>query len=87
MKRNLVGKILCKIKIFVQDFIPIRTALSCLELSRFQIGQRRSSSAFSFRCLDHKYLVLKIFLLQRFLHNVVVESVSPNTVRAFLGVL
>ena len=27
MKRNLVGKILDKIKIFVQDFVPIRTAL------------------------------------------------------------
>ena len=28
MKRNLVGKILGKIKIFVQDFVPIRTALT-----------------------------------------------------------
>ena len=28
MKRNLVGKMLGKIKIFVQDFVPIRTALS-----------------------------------------------------------
>ena len=27
MKRNLVGKILGKIKIFVQDFVPIRTAV------------------------------------------------------------
>ena len=27
MKRNLVGKIFGKIKIFVQDFVPIRTAL------------------------------------------------------------
>ena len=27
MKRNLVGKILGKIKIFVQDLVPIRTAL------------------------------------------------------------
>ena len=27
VKRNLVGKILGKIKIFVQDFVPIRTAL------------------------------------------------------------
>ena len=27
MKRNLVGEILGKIKIFVQDFVPIRTAL------------------------------------------------------------
>ena len=28
MKRNLVGKILGKIKIFVQDFVPIRNALN-----------------------------------------------------------
>ena len=28
MKRNLVGKSLGKIKIFVQDFVPIRTALT-----------------------------------------------------------
>ena len=27
MKRNLVGKFLRKIKIFVQDFVPIRTAM------------------------------------------------------------
>ena len=27
MKRNLVGKIFGKTKIFVQDFVPIRTAL------------------------------------------------------------
>ena len=33
MKRNLVGKILGKIKIFVQDFVPIRTAISVLRLS------------------------------------------------------
>ena len=32
MKRNLVGKILGKIKIFVQDFVPIRTALNGLFL-------------------------------------------------------
>ena len=31
MKRNLVGKILGKIKIFVQDFVPIRTALTELK--------------------------------------------------------
>ena len=30
MKRNLVGTILGKIKIFVQDFVPIRTALGPL---------------------------------------------------------
>ena len=32
MKRNLVGKILGKIKIFVQDFVPIRTALRARNL-------------------------------------------------------
>ncbi|CAM9806479.1 unnamed protein product, partial [Ascophyllum nodosum] len=40
-----------------------------------------------FRCLDRDYLVLKTFLLERFLHDFVFESVSPNTVRDFLGVL
>ena len=34
MKRNLVGKILGKIKIFVQDFVPIRTALRGGEMSK-----------------------------------------------------
>ena len=32
MKRNLVGKILGKIKIFVQDFVPIRTALNKVKI-------------------------------------------------------
>ena len=31
MKRNLVGKILGKIKIFVQDFVPIITALAIFD--------------------------------------------------------
>ncbi|CAM9842153.1 unnamed protein product, partial [Choristocarpus tenellus] len=39
------------------------------------------------RCLDRDYLVLKTFLLERFLHDFVFESISPNTVRDFLGVL
>ena len=34
MKRNLVGKILGKIKIFVQDFVPIRTALRGVKVFR-----------------------------------------------------
>ena len=34
MKRNLVGKILGKIKIFVQDFVPIRTALMGEKMSK-----------------------------------------------------
>ncbi|CAN0361557.1 unnamed protein product, partial [Phaeothamnion confervicola] len=40
-----------------------------------------------FRCLDRDYLVLKCFLLERFLHDLVFESLSPDTVREFLGVL
>ena len=36
MKRNLVGKILGKIKIFVQDFVPIRTALMGLKSAHSQ---------------------------------------------------
>ncbi|CAM9845553.1 unnamed protein product [Pylaiella littoralis] len=40
-----------------------------------------------FRCLDVDYLILKTFLLERFLHDFVFESMSPNTVREFLGVL
>ena len=47
MKRNLVGKILGKIKIFVQDFVPIRTALSSVTKS--------STARFS-----HENLVKKI---------------------------
>ena len=37
MKRNLVGKILGKIKIFVQDFVPIRTALRDPDLGLLEI--------------------------------------------------
>mmetsp|Transcript_16329 Transcript_16329/g.24206 ORF Transcript_16329/g.24206 Transcript_16329/m.24206 type:complete len:320 (-) Transcript_16329:79-1038(-) len=40
-----------------------------------------------FRCLDKDYLILKCFLLERFLHDLVFESISPDTVREFLGVL
>jgi hypothetical protein len=31
--------------------------------------------------------VLQCFLLERFLHDLVFESMSPDTVREFLGVL
>ena len=41
----------------------------------------------SARCLDVDYLILKTFLLERFLHDFIFESMSPNTVREFLGVL
>ena len=40
-----------------------------------------------FRCLDRDYLILKTFLLERFLHDLVFESMSPDTIREFLGVL
>jgi hypothetical protein len=39
-----------------------------------------------FRCLDKDYLALKCFLLERFLHDVVLESKSPATLKEFLGV-
>lgn len=42
---------------------------------------------FCIRCLDVDYLILKTFLLERFLHDFIFESRSPNTVREFLGVL
>ena len=44
MKRNLVGKILGKIKIFVQDFVPIRTALM---LSEKAFSNKTFSNKFS----------------------------------------
>ena len=30
------------------------------------------------RCLDADYLVLKVFLLERFLHDILFESLDPN---------
>jgi hypothetical protein len=39
-----------------------------------------------FRCLERDYLVVKCFLLERFLHDLVFESTSPQTIRDFLGV-
>ena len=39
-----------------------------------------------FRCLDAGYLSLKVFLLERFLHDIVFESSSPDMLRDFVGV-
>ena len=74
MKRNLVGKILGKIKIFVQDFVPIRTALRPFLTRKFFqeiLGLERSKNflesfpqVHNLKILDHllrskKYLVGK----------------------------
>jgi hypothetical protein len=37
-----------------------------------------------FRCLDAGYLSLKVFLLERFLHDILFESTSPNLLRDFV---
>jgi ribosomal protein L23 len=37
-----------------------------------------------FRCLDAGYLSLKVFLLERFLHDILFESSSPNLLRDFV---
>lgn len=39
-----------------------------------------------YRCLDAGYLSLKVFLLERFLHDILFESSSPNLLRDFIGV-
>jgi len=39
-----------------------------------------------FRCLDAGYLSLKVFLLERFLHDILFESSSPDMLRDFVGV-
>lgn len=39
-----------------------------------------------FRCLDAGYLSLKVFLLERFLHDILFESSSPQLLRDFVGV-
>ena len=39
-----------------------------------------------FRCLDAGYLSLKVFLLERFLHDILFESSSPKLLRDFVGV-
>mmetsp|Transcript_22738 Transcript_22738/g.25047 ORF Transcript_22738/g.25047 Transcript_22738/m.25047 type:complete len:85 (-) Transcript_22738:192-446(-) len=38
-----------------------------------------------YRCLDAGYLSLKVFLLERFLHDILFESTSPNLLREFVG--
>lgn len=38
-----------------------------------------------FRCLDAGYLSLKVFLLERFLHDILFESSSPEILRNFVG--
>ena len=37
-----------------------------------------------FRCLDAGYLSLKVFLLERFLHDILFESSSPKLLRDFV---
>mmetsp|Transcript_32615 Transcript_32615/g.49910 ORF Transcript_32615/g.49910 Transcript_32615/m.49910 type:complete len:368 (-) Transcript_32615:288-1391(-) len=39
-----------------------------------------------YRCLDAGYLSLKVFLLERFLHDILFESSSPKILRDFVGV-
>ena len=38
-----------------------------------------------FRCLDAGYLSLKVFLLERFLHDILFESSSPDIIQNFVG--
>lgn len=38
-----------------------------------------------YRCLDAGYLSLKVFLLERFLHDILFESSSPQILRNFVG--
>ena len=42
------------------------------------------SKKHTFRCLDKEYLSLKCYLMERFLHDVLFESPSPQLVSAFL---
>mmetsp|Transcript_22425 Transcript_22425/g.52920 ORF Transcript_22425/g.52920 Transcript_22425/m.52920 type:complete len:782 (+) Transcript_22425:356-2701(+) len=39
-----------------------------------------------YRCLDAGYLSLKVFLLERFLHDILFESSTPTLLREFVGV-
>lgn len=39
-----------------------------------------------YRCLDAGYLSLKVFLLERFLHDILFESSTPKLLREFVGV-
>jgi len=38
-----------------------------------------------YRCLDAGYLSLKVFLLERFLHDILFESSTPTLLREFVG--
>jgi hypothetical protein len=38
-----------------------------------------------YRCLDAAYLSLKVFLLERFLHDILFESSSPKLLEEFMG--
>ena len=38
-----------------------------------------------FKCLDKEYLTLKSFLLERFMHDLLFESQSPNIISNFMG--
>jgi hypothetical protein len=38
-----------------------------------------------FRCLDKDYLSLKSFLIERFMHDLLFESVTPDMINDFLG--
>jgi len=40
-----------------------------------------------YRCLDSKYLSLKVFLLERFLHDILFESTSPRLLLDFVGAI
>lgn len=39
-----------------------------------------------YRCLDAGYLSLKVFLLERFLHDILFESSNPQILRDFVGI-
>lgn len=39
-----------------------------------------------YRCLDANYLSLKVFLLERFLHDILFESSNPQILRDFVSV-
>ena len=40
-----------------------------------------------YRCLDPGYLSVKVFMLERFLHDILYESSSPRMLRDFVGVV
>ena len=50
-------------------------------LCSWRLLKRRKSW---FRCLDSSYLSLKVFLLERFLHDVLFESRTPEVLRDFV---